>query len=193
MDETTQTTSVLSLRQRAANAAAYARVMREHQAVKEAEASKSLRQTEFAAAMKRTFQVEIDPGTIQFPMGHLPIVTVHEPAGLGSLTFAFEPDRYRGADAGWTPATLRLAWFCEECGGWQYSTEITDLETLADRIKDVDKWMHGAVRCPGCVYLDGENAGPAFPVTPSQTTERKLVEALAAFVAEVMESERQEA
>jgi hypothetical protein len=188
VSESTSTTHVLSLRQRAANAAAYARVMREAQAVKETAERQLKVREDFAAEMKRTLQCEIDPVAVKFNLDNQAIITV--PDRPYNLTFSFTPAKYHG-DVGMLGPFVCLAYFCDECEAWHYSNDIGCLEDLANRIKDIDAWLAGARKPPCCIRREREAAGPAFP-TPSQTTEQKLLEALRLYVIEVMESERQE-
>jgi hypothetical protein len=179
-----------SIRQGAAEAAAFRQKMAEANARRLEHERREKVAREFVDTLRERLKLEVDASAVEFRDGTPLLVIRDEP---DDLLFSFTPTRYQGSDFGYSRAALSLAWMCNE-GHVVTTTDIESFADLHDRIRDVDAWEAGTSPCPACEHLRREERRAAEPLAPApRTAAQRLAEALAEVVREIVDEAREEA
>lgn len=179
-----------SIRQGAAEAAAFRREMAEKAAATQERDRREKVASEFVETLRDRLKLDVDASAVEFRDG-TPLLVIHDEPD--DLLFSFVPSRYQGSDFGYSRPCLSLAWMCNE-GHVVTTTDIESFADLHDRIRDVDAWEAGTNHCPACERLRREEQRAAEPPRPApKTAAQRLAEALAEVVREIVDEAREEA
>jgi hypothetical protein len=168
----------ISLRERAAAAAVAVKQAELRQLERDRAETQDRRRREMVEELKRCLDVDAPPAAVFFDENLAAYVQISD------LRFTFRPQRYLGMEYGYSPSELRLTWQCPACHEQSFTGTVENLARLHEQIHAVDDWASGEKPCPACEHRRKEEqvSAPTFPVTPSKTTENRLVDALREFV-----------